>query len=169
MPKPSLVCLRSSLYDSMLASEQACIFVRGVGVNITQKLNMKFQSFRSTRNWKDHRNSIRVSRRTTGPKQSTESKKECHEQYYCRFLGHETLTISPLHYTHFWKFMPNSTQSICPICGGETHEIRAKLHCRQCGMILETCCEGGPMHARSCDQQTIFPVPSKNSKDSKPD
>jgi hypothetical protein len=75
MPKPSLVCLRSSLYDSMLPSEQACIFVRGVGVNITQKLNMKFQSFRSTRNWKDHRNSIRVSRRTTGPKQSTESKK----------------------------------------------------------------------------------------------
>ena len=34
---------------------------------------------------------------------------------------------------------------ICPICAGPTHEIRAKLVCRQCGMILETCCEGGPM------------------------
>jgi len=33
----------------------------------------------------------------------------------------------------------------CPICSGETHEIRAKLVCRQCGAILETCCEGGPM------------------------
>jgi len=33
----------------------------------------------------------------------------------------------------------------CPICGGETFEIRAKLVCRQCGAILETCCEGGPM------------------------
>jgi hypothetical protein len=33
----------------------------------------------------------------------------------------------------------------CPICQGETFEIRAKLVCRQCGMILETCCEGGPM------------------------
>ena len=65
--------------------------------------------------------------------------------------------------------MPNSTQSICPICGGETHEIRAKLHCRRCGMILETCCEGGPMHARSCDQQTTVSVPSKNSKESKVD
>jgi len=33
----------------------------------------------------------------------------------------------------------------CPICAGPTHEIRAKLVCRQCGAILETCCEGGPM------------------------
>ena len=23
----------------------------------------------------------------------------------------------------------------CPICSGETHEIRAKLICRQCGAI----------------------------------
>jgi transcription initiation factor TFIIIB Brf1 subunit/transcription initiation factor TFIIB len=38
----------------------------------------------------------------------------------------------------------------CPICAGPTHEIRAKLVCRQCGMILETCCEGGPMAGR-CD------------------
>jgi len=37
------------------------------------------------------------------------------------------------------------TNPICPICAGPTHEIRAKLVCRQCGMILETCCEGGPM------------------------
>ncbi|MBQ79045.1 MAG: hypothetical protein CMJ66_03190 [Planctomycetaceae bacterium] len=85
------------------------------------------------------------------------------------FSGHDSLTMSLLQHTHFWKFMPNSTQSICPVCGGETHEIRAKLHCRQCGMILETCCEGGPMHARSCDQQTTVSVPSKNSKESEAD
>jgi hypothetical protein len=35
----------------------------------------------------------------------------------------------------------------CPICQGETFEIRAKLMCRRCGAILETCCEGGPMGA----------------------
>ncbi|MBM4020662.1 MAG: hypothetical protein FJ284_00160 [Planctomycetes bacterium] len=34
---------------------------------------------------------------------------------------------------------------ICPVCGGETREIRAKIVCRHCGTILETCCEGGPM------------------------
>jgi hypothetical protein len=39
----------------------------------------------------------------------------------------------------------------CPICAGETHEIRAKLICRQCGAILETCCEGGPMGAPADD------------------
>ena len=39
----------------------------------------------------------------------------------------------------------------CPICSGETHEIRAKLICRQCGAILETCCEGGPMGAQADD------------------
>ncbi|MCS5617351.1 MAG: hypothetical protein NZ658_05070 [Pirellulales bacterium] len=37
---------------------------------------------------------------------------------------------------------------VCPVCTGPTHEIRAKLVCRQCGMILETCCEGGPMGGR---------------------
>jgi len=37
------------------------------------------------------------------------------------------------------------TAPICPVCAGPTHEIRAKLICRQCGMIIETCCEGGPM------------------------
>jgi hypothetical protein len=42
------------------------------------------------------------------------------------------------------------TTARCPICAGPTHEIRAKLVCRQCGAILETCCEGGPM-AGSCD------------------
>jgi len=43
--------------------------------------------------------------------------------------------------------------SRCPICQGETFEIRAKLVCRQCGTILETCCEGGPMGRASggCD------------------
>ena len=42
---------------------------------------------------------------------------------------------------------------ICPVCAGPTHEIRAKLVCRQCGMILETCCEGGPMAGR-CEART---------------
>ncbi|NBU41994.1 MAG: hypothetical protein EBS51_14580 [Planctomycetia bacterium] len=37
------------------------------------------------------------------------------------------------------------SHSRCPVCQGETFEIRAKLVCRRCGMILETCCEGGPM------------------------
>ena len=94
---------------------------------------------------------------------------EWREYFVWMFSGQNSVTISLLQHTHFWKFMPNSTQSICPICGGETHEIRAKLHCRRCGMILETCCEGGPMHARSCDQQTTVSVPSKNSKESEAD
>jgi len=37
------------------------------------------------------------------------------------------------------------TSPVCPVCGGPIHDVRAKLVCRQCGMILETCCEGGPM------------------------
>ena len=37
------------------------------------------------------------------------------------------------------------SEPICPVCAGETREIRAKLVCRRCGTILETCCEGGPM------------------------
>ncbi|MFM7137640.1 MAG: hypothetical protein ACKO1M_11310 [Planctomycetota bacterium] len=44
------------------------------------------------------------------------------------------------------------TAPICPVCAGPTNEIRAKLVCRQCGMILETCCEGGPMGGR-CDRE----------------
>ena len=64
--------------------------------------------------------------------------------------------------------MSESPNSICPVCGGDTYEIRAKLHCRQCGMILETCCEGGPMGARSCEQQT-FPAESKQPEDFKTD
>ena len=63
--------------------------------------------------------------------------------------------------------MSESPKPICPVCGGNTHEIRAKLHCRQCGMILETCCEGGPMGARPCDQQPPFPVDSKQPEDFK--
>ncbi len=31
----------------------------------------------------------------------------------------------------------------CPVCGGPLIEIRAKLQCRRCHTILETCCEGG--------------------------
>jgi len=49
----------------------------------------------------------------------------------------------------------------CPVCHGETFEIRAKLMCRQCGMILETCCEGGPMGSSlACEQP---PAPSADS------
>ena len=43
---------------------------------------------------------------------------------------------------------------ICPVCAGPTHEVRAKLVCRQCGMILETCCEGGPMGGR-CNREPM--------------
>jgi rubrerythrin len=32
---------------------------------------------------------------------------------------------------------------MCPICGVAAIEIRAKLVCPKCHMILETCCEGG--------------------------
>lgn len=60
---------------------------------------------------------------------------------------------------------------ICPVCAGPTHEIRAKLVCRQCGMILETCCEGGPM-AGGCDlrhevadEQAAPPARSESSDD----
>jgi hypothetical protein len=45
----------------------------------------------------------------------------------------------------------------CPICQGETFEIRAKLVCRTCGAILETCCEGGPMGA-PCDREAARPA-----------
>jgi hypothetical protein len=31
----------------------------------------------------------------------------------------------------------------CPVCGGPLIEIRAKLQCRRCRTICETCCEGG--------------------------
>jgi hypothetical protein len=43
------------------------------------------------------------------------------------------------------------SQCRCPVCGGETVEIRAKLVCRGCGAILETCCEGGPMHGSAVE------------------
>ena len=32
---------------------------------------------------------------------------------------------------------------VCPVCGGELIEIRAKLQCSRCHTICETCCEGG--------------------------
>jgi len=47
--------------------------------------------------------------------------------------------------------LPPMSTCRCPICSGETYEIRAKLICRQCGAILETCCEGGPMGAQADD------------------
>ncbi|MFM9010031.1 MAG: hypothetical protein ACKON8_03955 [Planctomycetota bacterium] len=54
----------------------------------------------------------------------------------------------------------------CPICSGDTHEIRAKLVCRQCGAILETCCEGGPMGSASPEAATppSRPEPPENSR-----
>ncbi|MFM8706384.1 MAG: hypothetical protein ACKOHG_21505 [Planctomycetia bacterium] len=50
----------------------------------------------------------------------------------------------------------------CPVCQGDTTEIRAKLICRRCGTILETCCEGGPMGSTaSCPPQPpASPAPS---------
>ena len=35
------------------------------------------------------------------------------------------------------------SQPVCPACGGELFEIRAKLQCARCHTICETCCEGG--------------------------
>ena len=55
----------------------------------------------------------------------------------------------------------------CPICQGETFEIRAKLVCRRCGTILETCCEGGPMGMGDCASRAATqPAPSEQSDDS---
>jgi len=39
---------------------------------------------------------------------------------------------------------PTTAHPACPVCGGLLVDIRAKLQCRQCGRICETCCEGGP-------------------------
>lgn len=38
---------------------------------------------------------------------------------------------------------PSPPQPVCPACGGELFEIRAKLQCSRCHTICETCCEGG--------------------------
>jgi hypothetical protein len=32
---------------------------------------------------------------------------------------------------------------VCPACGGNLIDIRAKLQCSVCKRICETCCEGG--------------------------
>ena len=56
------------------------------------------------------------------------------------------------------------SQPRCPVCLGETCEIRAKLVCRQCGLILETCCEGGPM-APPADSSAAPPPRSEQSDD----
>jgi hypothetical protein len=53
----------------------------------------------------------------------------------------------------------------CPICQGETFEIRAKLVCRRCGTILETCCEGGPMGGCSAPAPPAQPGPTDDSHD----
>jgi hypothetical protein len=53
------------------------------------------------------------------------------------------------------------TMPSCPVCQGDTTEIRAKLICRRCGTILETCCEGGPMGTTaSCPPPPASPAPS---------
>jgi hypothetical protein len=54
----------------------------------------------------------------------------------------------------------------CPICQGETFEIRAKLVCRTCSAILETCCEGGPMGA-PCDREVARPAEPSPPDDSR--
>ncbi len=57
----------------------------------------------------------------------------------------------------------------CPVCTGETFEIRAKLVCRQCGMILETCCEGGPMGSSpACERPATPPAQPEQPGDSRP-
>jgi hypothetical protein len=57
----------------------------------------------------------------------------------------------------------------CPICQGETFEIRAKLVCRRCGTILETCCEGGPMGSSpACDRFPAPPAQQEQPDDSRP-
>ena len=66
----------------------------------------------------------------------------------------------------FWRIVWPATIGImtsprCPVCQGQTLEIRAKLICRACGMILETCCEGGPMgRGIACPQPPALPAPS---------
>lgn len=42
------------------------------------------------------------------------------------------------------QFQRGGQQSVCPVCGGSTFEIRGKLHCSRCHTLCETCCEGGP-------------------------
>jgi hypothetical protein len=37
----------------------------------------------------------------------------------------------------------STCRPVCPVCGGELFEIRAKLQCSRCHAICETCCEGG--------------------------
>jgi hypothetical protein len=32
----------------------------------------------------------------------------------------------------------------CPICGGLVTEEHGQFRCRQCGQIVESCCEGAP-------------------------
>lgn len=66
------------------------------------------------------------------------------------------------------------TTTPCPICTGPTFEIRAKLVCRQCGAILETCCEGGPMGPgcqpafdAAAEQPAAPPAPPESSEDSR--
>jgi hypothetical protein len=60
------------------------------------------------------------------------------------------------------------SQPRCPVCQGETFEIRAKLVCRACGMILETCCEGGPMGGSpACTKPTAPPTRPEQPRDSR--
>ena len=53
----------------------------------------------------------------------------------------------------------------CPVCGADTVEIRAKLVCRGCGMILETCCEGGPMAGPTAEARPPDPPTPDDSAD----
>ena len=60
------------------------------------------------------------------------------------------------------------SQPRCPVCQGETFEIRAKLVCRACGMILETCCEGGPMGGSpACGLPAVSPAQTEQPRDSR--
>jgi hypothetical protein len=37
--------------------------------------------------------------------------------------------------------------ALCPLCGGDLIEVRAKAVCSACGRICEGCCEGAPAPA----------------------
>jgi hypothetical protein len=46
--------------------------------------------------------------------------------------------------SHVSSTAGNGGHKACPVCGGPLEEIRAKLQCRRCHAIIETCCEEGP-------------------------
>ena len=67
----------------------------------------------------------------------------------CCGNGCQNCPYTPRHVggsSHIASVGPVTT--MCPICAVTGIEIRGKLVCPKCHTILETCCEGGPCHAR---------------------